>query len=191
MRERRPPGWSRSSLIGPEACELMLTEVPEMRFTAPAASASRAWSERFPGSRSWARAGRMSSSFGLDVSGTRGARATGDGRNDAGSDAFLRSVFPFLRWKAREVLGLRSVTLAHPGAVSVIQRASGHLALNVHFHSLVSDGVFIRDEPDGPLTFHELLPPTEAHSSGKSPLHRSHALILPMRPASRCHSWAK
>ena len=75
--------------------------------------------------------------------------------------AFLLSVFQFLRWKGKEVLGLRSVSLAHPGAVSVIQRASGHLALNIHFHSLVSDGVFVRDEPDGPLTFHELPPPSD------------------------------
>jgi len=73
--------------------------------------------------------------------------------------AFIRSVFAYLRRKAKATLGLESVTLAHPGAVTVIQRCSGHLALNVHFHSLITDGVFIQESPDGPVDFQSLPPP--------------------------------
>lgn len=76
-------------------------------------------------------------------------------------DGFVRSIFRWLRRKAKRLLGLASVELAHPGAVTAIQRVSGHLALNVHFHSLVTDGVFVRRQPGGPLEFVELPPPTE------------------------------
>lgn len=74
---------------------------------------------------------------------------------------FLDSVFQSLRWKAKYHLGLSSVTLAHPGAVTVIQRSSSHLALNVHFHSLVTDGVFVQEEPCAPVVFHDLPPPSD------------------------------
>lgn len=50
---------------------------------------------------------------------------------------------------------------AHPGAITAIQRSSSHLALNIHFHSLVSEGVFVQEEPGGPAIFHELPPPTD------------------------------
>lgn len=56
---------------------------------------------------------------------------------------------------------LHSVTDAHVGAVTAIRRASSHLALNIHFHSFVTDGIFLREEPDGPLVFRELPPPTD------------------------------
>ena len=75
--------------------------------------------------------------------------------------AFLAAIFQFLRWKAKHVLGLSSVTLAHPGAVTAIQRASSHLALNVHYHSLVPDGVFVQEAPGDPVSFHGLPPPTD------------------------------
>jgi len=45
--------------------------------------------------------------------------------------AFLDAVFQHLRWKAKRALGLASVTEAFPGAVTAIQRCSGHLALNL------------------------------------------------------------
>ena len=53
------------------------------------------------------------------------------------------------------------MTLAHPGAVTAIQRSSSHLALNIHFHSLVTEGVFVQEDPGGPAIFHELPPPTD------------------------------
>jgi hypothetical protein len=75
--------------------------------------------------------------------------------------AFVRSIFRWLRRKAKSELGLSSVELAHPGAVTAIQRASSHLALNVHFHTLATDGVFVREEPDGEVYFCSLAPPTD------------------------------
>jgi hypothetical protein len=72
------------------------------------------------------------------------------------------AIFRHLRWKAKRVLKLESTKHAHPGAVTTIQRFSSNLDLNVHFHSLVTDGVFVQTTPDGPVTFHQLAPPTSA-----------------------------
>jgi hypothetical protein len=56
-----------------------------------------------------------------------------------------------LRRRAKRKLGLASVS--HTGAVAVVQRA-------VHVHALALDGVYVRDEPNGPLVFHALPAPT-------------------------------
>jgi hypothetical protein len=40
--------------------------------------------------------------------------------------------------------------------VSVIQRGDSGLRLNVHFHVLALDGVYVREEPSAPLVFHPL-----------------------------------
>jgi hypothetical protein len=53
--------------------------------------------------------------------------------------------------------GLRD---GHAGCVTVIQRFGGGLNLNVHFHTLVLDGVFT-DSEDGALRFWPLPPPTD------------------------------
>ena len=45
------------------------------------------------------------------------------------------------------------------GAVTCVQRFGGSLNLNVHFHTIVVDGVFVR-EPDGALGFVALPEPT-------------------------------
>jgi len=45
------------------------------------------------------------------------------------------------------------------GTVTVIQRFGSGLQLNVHFHTLVFDGVFSEARP-GPLTFHPAPPPS-------------------------------
>lgn len=73
----------------------------------------------------------------------------------------IEEIFRFLKWKAKRALGLSSVHQAHPGAITVIQRASANLNLNLHFHSLVTDGAWYRRSPDGPLLFHELPAPTD------------------------------
>ena len=57
------------------------------------------------------------------------------------------------------MLGLRSMSEAHTGGVTFIQRFDSALRLNVHFHSLFLDGVFVRDD-DGALEFCELDEPT-------------------------------
>jgi len=46
------------------------------------------------------------------------------------------------------------------GTVAVIQRFGGALNLNVHFHTLAVDGVFVR-EPDGSLSFAAAKAPTD------------------------------
>ena len=76
--------------------------------------------------------------------------------------AFVRSVTGFLRGQAKRELGLDAAALAQPGAVTVIQRASSHLALNPHFHSIVTDGVYVREPADGKLTFRALPAPSKA-----------------------------
>lgn len=76
-------------------------------------------------------------------------------------NAFVEAVFQFLRWKAKDLLGLRSVSLAHPGAVTLIQRGSSDLSLNVHLHVLVTDGIYVQESPFDPVSFHELPPPTD------------------------------
>jgi hypothetical protein len=70
---------------------------------------------------------------------------------------FIRSLFSDLRRRARRI-GVRA---PETGAVTCIQRFSSHLATNVHFHTLVPDGVFTADR-DGTATFHPLAPPTPA-----------------------------
>jgi len=73
--------------------------------------------------------------------------------------AFMGAVRRSLRWRAKRELGLRSVEDAQVGAVTFIQRADSSLRLNVHFHSLVLDGVYVRDG-EGGLRFHELGKPS-------------------------------
>lgn len=60
---------------------------------------------------------------------------------------FLETVFDWYRAR----LGLPE---GQTGAVAVIQRFSSSLALNPHFHTLVLDGLFVRDEQGGGLLFH-------------------------------------
>ena len=62
--------------------------------------------------------------------------------------AFIDSVFQYLRWKAKDCSGLRSVNETYPGSVTAIQRASSSLALDLHFHALVTDGVFVQETPE-------------------------------------------
>jgi hypothetical protein len=75
-------------------------------------------------------------------------------------DAFVGAVFRWQKAKAKMELGLASVRQAHPAAVTVVHRASSHLALNVHFHSLVADGVFVQPTVDEPPEFRALPAPT-------------------------------
>ncbi len=69
-----------------------------------------------------------------------------------------------LRWRAKRGLGLGSMAVAHTGAVVAVQRADSALRLNVHFHALVLDGVYVHqdDDPSAPLEFRELDTPSHA-----------------------------
>jgi hypothetical protein len=74
-------------------------------------------------------------------------------------DAFITSLCRSLRLRAKSQLGLRSIEDALFGAVTFIQRAGSSLRLNLHFHCLVLDGVYVTDD-EGVLRFHELGAPT-------------------------------
>jgi hypothetical protein len=72
-------------------------------------------------------------------------------------NCFLRGVFALLRRRARR----RGLTSVQCGAVTFLQRFGDALHLNVHFHSLVLDGVYAPGR-DGAPRFHPLPPPTDA-----------------------------
>ena len=72
--------------------------------------------------------------------------------------AFIGALKRSLRWRAKREFGLRSVRDAQVGALTFVQRADSALRLNVHFHTLAVDGVYVRDEA-GELKFRELAEP--------------------------------
>lgn len=73
----------------------------------------------------------------------------------------VQGLITFLRAQARKTLGLTHVRFAFPAVLSFIHLASGHLKPNVHYHFVVPAGVWVQLKPGGPVTFHELPPPTE------------------------------
>ncbi len=76
--------------------------------------------------------------------------------------AFVGEVNRSLRFRAKHTLRLKSVNDAHTGCVAAIQRTDSALRLNVHFHVLALDGVYVRDEKSAALVFHPLATPTRA-----------------------------
>ncbi len=54
-----------------------------------------------------------------------------------------------------------SAKRARTGAVTLIQRFGGGLDVNLHFHMLFLDGVYV-ESPDGSPTFHCVKAPTGA-----------------------------
>ncbi|HJL14529.1 MAG TPA: transposase [Sandaracinaceae bacterium LLY-WYZ-13_1] len=68
---------------------------------------------------------------------------------------FVAEVFAHYRIRAHR----RDLLNARTGSVTVIQRFGSALNLNVHFHTLVPDGVWTEDA-DGRLAFHPLDAPT-------------------------------
>jgi len=77
--------------------------------------------------------------------------------------AFVDELCRSLRRRAKRLLGLESVRAAHTGAVAAIQRTDGAIRLNVHFHVLAMDGVYVPKGDDGALVFHPLPPPVRAN----------------------------
>ena len=76
-------------------------------------------------------------------------------------NAFIAEVMRSLRHRAKKAWGWQSVSQAHPGSVTFIQRFDSALRLNVHFHTLALDGVYVRNE-HGELEFLETGEPTAA-----------------------------
>ncbi len=85
-----------------------------------------------------------------------------DGRLvQAAASAAMAEVFRFQRMAARRALGLASTRQALPGALVAVQRFGSSLNLNVHFHALLLDGVYV-EGAEGPPVFHGLDPPSLA-----------------------------
>ncbi len=76
--------------------------------------------------------------------------------------AYLGSVFAWQRHRGR-VAGIDD---GHSGAITFVQRFGGALNLNVHFHSVLPDGLFVSPggpyASDAPLEFVPLPPPSDA-----------------------------
>jgi hypothetical protein len=70
---------------------------------------------------------------------------------------FIRAVFASLRRRAR-ACGIRDVQC---GAVTFVQRFGGAINLNIHFHSLVLEGVYYQDDGQK-IRFKRLPPPCNA-----------------------------
>lgn len=69
----------------------------------------------------------------------------------------VRVLLGFQRHRARRD-GIRA---GRSGLVTVIQRFGGGLNRNVHYHTLLFDGVFFVDPGTGALEFRPLSPPTD------------------------------
>jgi len=72
---------------------------------------------------------------------------------------YARALLDFYRDQA----GSHSIAEGRTGTLTVIQRFGGGLNLNLHFHTLALDGVFVRSAA-GQLEFHPALPPSDADS---------------------------
>jgi len=83
----------------------------------------------------------------------------------AATQAFAKEVSRSLKRRAKQELGLHSVSDALTGLVAVVQRTDGALRLNVHLHCLGLDGVYVQG-PDGALEFHALPTPSSAEVAG-------------------------
>src|SRR2546426_2959782 len=70
---------------------------------------------------------------------------------------FVRVLLGFQRHRARR----SEIRNGRSGCVTVIQRFGGGLNLNIHFHTLLFDGVFWAKGEEGLLEFRPLPPPTD------------------------------
>ena len=89
---------------------------------------------------------------------------------------YTRALLGFYRKRA-EASGQRD---GRTGTVTVIQRFGGALNLNVHFHTLAVDGVFVR-EPDGSLSFAAAKAPTDEEVEALLDVIRARILRLLVR----------
>jgi hypothetical protein len=74
-------------------------------------------------------------------------------------DAFIRSLFAMQRRRARTRYDLARSVKIQCGAITIIQRFGGAINLNVHFHTLVLDGVYAIDGRVDAVEFLPLPPP--------------------------------
>jgi hypothetical protein len=71
---------------------------------------------------------------------------------------FIQTVFSSLRRRARQYRGIRK---AQCGGVTFVQRFGGAINLNIHFHSLILDGIYYEDA-NKEIRFQELPPPDDS-----------------------------
>jgi Putative transposase/Transposase zinc-binding domain len=76
-------------------------------------------------------------------------------------EAFVTELSSSYRWRAKKLFGLARVSDAQTGAVAAIQRSDSALRLNVHFHVLALDGVYMPDS-EGHLEFRAMPKPTQS-----------------------------
>jgi len=72
---------------------------------------------------------------------------------------FVHTVFGWQRRVAKTELGLESVNLAVPAAITAIHRVGSAINLNLHLHSVFLDGVFELSEPGARPEFRALPAP--------------------------------
>jgi hypothetical protein len=75
-------------------------------------------------------------------------------------DGFIRSIFAAQRRRARERYVIARHIALQPGAITFVQRFGGAINLNVHFHTLVLDGLCAVDPEAGTIEFLPLPAPT-------------------------------
>jgi hypothetical protein len=73
--------------------------------------------------------------------------------------AFNAFLLGWLRRTAKDELELKSVTQAHPGAITCIQRFNSAAGLSPHLHILATEGVFVEND-SGDIKWHTLPSPT-------------------------------
>lgn len=95
-------------------------------------------------------------------------------------EAFVLELSCSLKRRAKQSLSLKTVAHAMTGAVSVIQRADSSLRLNVHFHVLALDGVYVREDSAARLVFHALPEPStdEVADIANRTAHRVQKILL-------------
>ncbi len=93
-------------------------------------------------------------------------------------DLFLREIFKSHRRRA----GVRA---SRPGAISFVQRFGSAINLNVHFHSCIPDGVFVREQ--GAVRFETLPAPSDDEVKGilEKSVERVGKLLRPRLDAAR------
>ena len=74
--------------------------------------------------------------------------------------AFIKSVFASQRRRIKSRYAVAKHVNLQPGAVTLIQRFGGAINLNVHFHTLVLDGLYAIDHKTGTIDFLPLPAPT-------------------------------
>ncbi len=93
---------------------------------------------------------------------------------------FVAEVYRDLRRRA----GIRRASEGLCGSVTGIQRWGGAINLNVHFHTMVLDGVYACDASTGELRFHRVRPPSKENL--ERVISRARSRILKFLARSGC-----